>query len=210
VRKVLMGPLVLILGLGMTSSAEGQVAIGAKGGINIADVAIEADGADEPTNSRTGVLAAGVVAYTVHPWLSFQLEGRYSQQGAVQPQGDGIDALLRLSYAEVPLTAKLLLPTGGIVRPYLYAGGFASFEVACSLMAVGMGVSLDIGCDEAQDRGKSDYGVIFGAGSDFAVGPGAVTLDVEYAVGLRDISDNLPGTAYHRVLSIAAGFKVFL
>ena len=208
--RVSIGPLVLILGLGMTSSAEGQVAIGAKGGINIADVAIEADGADEPTNSRTGVLAAGVVAYTVHPWLSLQLEGRYSQQGTVQPQGDGIDALLRLSYAEVPLTAKLLLPTGGIVQPYLYAGGFVSFEVACSLMAVGMGVSLDIGCDEAEDRGKSDYGVIFGAGSDFAVGPGAVTLDVEYAVGLRDISDNSAATAYHRVLSIAAGFKVFL
>ena len=209
-RRVSLGVLVLILGLGMTSPAQGQVAIGAKGGINVANIQIEGDGIDELTNSRTGVLAAGVIAYAVRPWLTLQLEGRYSQKGTTQPQGDGIDALLRLSYAEVPFTARLVLPTAAIVRPYVYAGGFASIELACALIAEGAGVSVDIGCSEEQDRKKSDYGVVLGAGSDFAVGPGAVTLDVEYALGLLNLAQSPGATAYHRVLSVAAGFKVFL
>ncbi len=207
-RNVSRGALILFLGLGTTTPALGQWAIGAKGGVNVTDMAIETDGVAVPTDSRTGMSAGGLIAYTAAPWLSLQLEARYTQKGTTQPQGDGIDALLRTSYAEVPLTARLVIPTGGIVRPHVYAGGFASFEVSCGLKAEGAGVSVDIGCGEEAERKKSDYGVVFGAGSDFAVGPVVVTLDAEYGMGLRSITADPGATAYHRVFSVAVGFKI--
>jgi len=207
-RDVFGATLVLSLGLGAMTPAAGQLAIGAKGGINIADMSIEGNGVTEPTNSRTGMLAAGFVQYAVQPWLSLQLEARYTQKGTTQPQGDGIDALLRTSYAEVPLTVRLAIPTGGAVRPFFYGGGFMAFEVSCGLVAEGAGVSLDIGCGEQAERNKCDYGVVFGVGSDFAVGPVVLTLDAEYGMGLRNVVTDPDATAYHRVFSVAAGFKV--
>ena len=209
-RQALTAAVLLSLGMGMAVPAESQVMVGAKGGVTVPKIAIKSDGVEAVTNSHTGILAGGVFALGVGPWLTLQLEGRYSQQGTTQPQGDDIDAILRLSYAQAPITAQFIIPTAGIIRPRIFAGGYYAREVACSLVAEGMGVRLDIGCEDTEPRKKSDYGAIFGAGSDVVVGPGAITLDAEYAMGLRNLASSPEDSAYHRVFSFAAGYKLFL
>jgi hypothetical protein len=114
---------------------------------------------------------------------------------------------------DVPLIAKFIIPTrGGPVSPYLYAGGIIGFDVACGLRAEApaLDLAMDLDCEEeGVEREKTDYGLVFGAGTDIRVGPGAVTLDVEYALGLRNLSTEVGVDAKSRVFSVAAGYRVF-
>lgn len=215
VRKLLLGIVWLGLVAAAASPAAAQVAVGIKGGINSSDISATENGAavDPPFESRSGLLLGASVGVTLTPWLALQLEGRYSQKG-VQQEEAGVNILVRLSYVDVPLIAKFVIPTtGGPVSPYLYAGGVVAFEVACGLRAEApaLDLAMDLDCEEeGVDREKTDYGVVFGAGTDVRVGPGAFTLDVEYALGLRNLSTEAGADAKSRVFSVAAGYRVFL
>jgi opacity protein-like surface antigen len=214
VRRLLLGIILLGLTAAVTSPAAAQVAIGAKGGINFSDFSATDNGVavEPPFESRTGLLLGASVGVSVTPWLALQLEGRYSQEGTQQEEM-GVNVLLRLSYVDVPLIAKFIIPTkGGPVSPYLYAGGIVGFEVACGLHAEvpALDLAMDLDCEEeGVDRKKTDYGLVFGAGTDVRLGPGAFTLDLEYAVGLRNLSTEAGSEAHSRVFSVAAGYRVF-
>lgn len=214
-RRLLLGIMLLGLTAVVTSPAVAQFAIGAKGGINIADIAATENGAtvEPPFESRTGLLLGVSVGVNVTPWLALQLEGRYSQEG-IQQEEAGVNILLRLSYVDVPLIAKFIIPTtDGPVSPYLYAGGIVGFEVACGLRAEApaLDLEMDLDCvEEGLDREKTDYGLVFGAGTDVRLGPGAFTLDLEYALGLRNLSTEAGVEAHSRVFSVAAGYRLFL
>jgi hypothetical protein len=185
------------------SSANAQISIGAKGGINVANFSVTENGGEPelPYDSRTGLLFGATVGVTVTPWLTVQLEGRYSQKGTKQTDNDVIVSL-NLWYVDVPLVAKAYIPTNGSpVMPYLYVGGFMGFETGCGVTASGA-VSLDLSCETA---------VVFGGGTDVRLGPGAVTLDIEYSLGLRNLAeDPNTGEAHSRVFAFAAGYKLFL
>jgi len=211
VHKLLSISLLLIFA--GASSASAQIAIGIKGGANLSNFSVTEDGGEPelPYDSRTGFLLGATVGVTVTPWLAVQLEGRYSQKGTKQTENDVI-ASLRLSYIDVPLIAKAYIPTkGSPVMPYLYAGGFVGFETSCGLTTSGA-VSVDLDCETADvGRQSNDYGVVFGGGTDVRLGPGAVTLDIEYSLGLRNLAEDQEiGEAYSRVFAFAAGYKLIL
>jgi len=202
----------VVLALVAAATADAQFAIGLKGGANISNLSVTENGAEPaiPYESRTGLLLGATAGVTVTPWLTVQLEGRFSQEGTQQTE-DGVTASLRLSYVDVPLVAKVLIPTGrSPLTPHLYAGGFAGFEIDCGLNTTGA-VSLELDCDvAAADRQSTDYGVVFGGGADLRLGPGTITLDVEYALGLRNMHTEPGGKAHSRVFALAAGYKVGL
>jgi opacity protein-like surface antigen len=203
----------LMLTFAAVSSANAQISIGAKGGINVANFSVTENGGEPelPYDSRTGLLFGATVGVTVTPWLTVQLEGRYSQKGTKQTDNDVIVSL-NLWYVDVPLVAKAYIPTNGSpVMPYLYVGGFMGFETGCGVTASGA-VSLDLSCETADvGRQTNDYGVVFGGGTDVRLGPGAVTLDIEYSLGLRNLAeDPNTGEAHSRVFAFAAGYKLFL
>jgi len=202
----------LFLALAAASSAGAQIAVGIKGGLNLSDVSVTDNGGEPavPYESRTGLLFGGTVGVAATPWLTVQLEGRHSREGTQQTE-DGITASLRLSYLDVPLIAKFHIPTGeSPVMPYLYAGGFVGFETGCGVKVSGA-VSLELDCDTAEvDRESTDYGAVFGGGTDVRLGPGAVTLDIEYSYGLRNLATDPTGEAFSRVFLFAAGYKLVL
>ena len=203
----------LALTLAGASSAGAQIAIGIKGGANLSNVSVTANGAEPevPYDSRTGMLLGASAGISVTPWLTVQLEGRYSQEGTQQTE-DGVTASLRLSYLDLPLLAKVHIPTGASpLMPYLYAGGFVGFEVNCGLKTSGA-VSVELDCETADvGRQSNDYGAVFGGGTDVRLGPGAVTLDIEYSLGLRNMAEDAAiGEAYSRVFAVAAGYRIIL
>ena len=210
-HRASFGLLVLAFTAGSISPATSQVAIGAKGGVNFSNLSVAENGEapEIPYESRTGLLLGVTLGVNVTPWLVLQLGGQYSQAGTKQNEGD-VSGLLRLSYLDVPLVAKVYIPTkGSPVMPYLYAGGFVGFEVDCSLRLEGT-VTVELDCETVGMKRETNYGAVFGGGTDVRVGPGAVTLDAEYAIGLRNIADDPGMEAHSRVFSIAVGFKVFL
>jgi len=147
----------------------------------------------------------------VSPWLTIQLEGRYTQLGTRQVDA-GLTGVLRVSYVEVPLVARVAIPVrGSPVTPHLFAGGFVRIKTACGIRFSGT-ASLDLDCGTADvgDLRLTEYGVAFGGGTDLRVGRGVVTLDVEYALGLRNIALDPAAEVFSRVFVVGAGYRITL
>ncbi len=194
------------------SSAGAQFVVGIEGGLNISNLTVTEDGQPPaiPYDSRTDVVVGAMAGFGVTPWLSVQLAGRYSREGTQQTE-DELTASLRVSYLDLPLVAEARIPVGeSPVVPHVFAGGFVQFETSCGVQIRGT-VSLDLDCETADaERRSTDYGLVFGGGADVRLGPGAITLDVEYALGLRNMATDPAIEAKSRVLAFVAGYKLTL
>ena len=51
-----------------------------------------------------------------------------------------------------------------------------------------------------------DFGLVFGAGMDVRAGPGAITIDLRYDLGLADIHDDTNGSIKNRAFEILLGY----
>lgn len=199
-------------------SAQG-LRIGGEGGVNLADLGLEPDDGLE-TDTRVGILLGGILGYEFGPEGVFGVRtgAYYAQKGAtlaVTGTTDEVD--FELDYLEVPLLLTAKVPTrGSPVQPRAYAGGVAGFELSCTASGSIDGVTVDADCDapalgeNAVDTKSVDFGLLFGAGVDIAAGPGALTLDGRYALGLTDINDTeVDDTEVkNRALGFTAGYSV--
>jgi len=202
----------LVLTLGTVASAGAQTAIGIKSGINIANFSVTESGhaPETPYEARKGILLGGTVEIGLTPWLAVQFEGRYSQEGSRQTEM-GTTASVRLSYLSLPVVAKVRIAneTSPVV-PHVFAGAFLGFKTQCGVEAEGA-ISLDLACEDLDISPPStDYGVLFGGGADVSTGPGALTLDVGYSLGLKNIADGPGVDGFSRVLAMAIGYKFIL
>jgi len=196
VRKLFSAIAIGALGLALAAApADAQsLKIGVEGGLNLADVSLE-NGADDALESATGYRVGGIVRLGL-PGGIFHLQSgvSLSQEGA-DPAEDATDAAgIELDYVEVPLLVGLSIPTGPApITPRIYAGPALAFESDCTLTAEN-GISVDAACDDPTlgeltlDTESTDYRLLFGGGVDIPAGPGALTVDLRYDLGLRDIN----------------------
>jgi Outer membrane protein beta-barrel domain len=196
----------LVLGL-LPLPLHAQIHVGLQGGVTLGDLVIDTDTGSEDVNRRSGAVAGLLVDYPVSPHVQLAVGGRLTQKGGTLPQGGGVDALARLSYAEVPLFVRLLPSAEGRVRPYLSAGGYLAFEASCDLQLDGGGQVVDVGCEEAAARKKTDHGFLFGVGAQFDFGSVGMVLGADYALGLRNISHTASATEKTRTLAVTAGLS---
>ena len=125
-----------------------------------------------------------------------------------------IERELRLSYIEVPLTVMLALGNG----PYLFGGGAVAFETKCEVSASLNGVEISGGCDDDAEfsegenlrRQKVDFGLVGGAGFQFAVGPGHLLVEGRYTHGLTNLNDDPDDDTKmsNRSFAMFAGYSV--
>jgi hypothetical protein len=202
----------VLCALTAATSSRAQVVVGFGGGANRSNFSVTEAGVAPavPYDSRTGLVVSGLIGVRATPWLTVQLEARYSQEGTRQTE-EGLTASLRLSYLHLPLVARFNVPgKDWPVRPFLGAGGFVGFETKCGLEASGA-LSLEIGCDAAEiDPPSTVYGVLFGGGADVPVGRGAVSLGIEYSLGLQNLADDPGVDGFSRVLGFVVGYRLEL
>jgi hypothetical protein len=187
-------------------SLEAQgVLIGAKGGVNIANVSTD-DPEIGDTESASGLILGAFVSFELGDFLVLQPEGFYSQKGFEVSEGD-FEGSAGLDYIDVALLLKgMLTPPGTAVRPAVYAGGVVSFESSCDLTLDG--VPFD--CDDPEadfERGETDFGVAFGAELQFDLGQAILLADGRYTLGLRnlDTSEDVSQSVKSRMWSFMAG-----
>lgn len=143
---------------------------------------------DVDTDTRAGLCGGLFASLALTRWFSVQPEVLYSAKGQSNKEAEGNPGI-KLHYVEVPLLAKLTIPTETIVSPNLFFGPSMAFKVDARLK--GSDLSVDIG-----DYIKTmDIGLVFGGGLDFALRSLKLTVDARYTLGLRDIGD-LPGELY--------------
>jgi hypothetical protein len=181
----------LLLVAAATKPAQAQqISVGARAGYTSAT--IDWEGADALGTDWTSKFHFGGLAnMQLHDYFAVQLEVWYSQKGSglSDPEGEGD---VKVPYLEIPLLAKLTIPTGGIVTPHVLAGPAVAFELSCTLSAFVSGIPVEDDCDAPDigiDRKKTDFSLVFGAGLEIQAGPGAIILDALYDLGLKNLAD---------------------
>lgn len=196
------------------------------------------DGAD----SKLGFSVGGFGRFrlgervTIYGELSFVRKGFTTGGTAFTDVGDGVvqettlDWTVHLDYLELQAPLALVFPTGGRLRPRLFAGPSLALELRC-----GSGLAVQnefytvggvlIGSDESEVTGDCrdvydqgpfvpllietktiDIGILFGGGLDIRIGSGALTADVRYNLGLIDI-DESDATLKNRAFQVLLGYS---
>lgn len=181
--------------LGLATPALGQgVALGFRGGLNSATETVS-DDAGIDIKSRTTFHLGGIIEIGIQETFALQIEAILSEKGVAINEA-GIKAALELSYLQIPILAKVIIPTPPTspITPHFFAGPNFGFEVSCNITGEGGGVSVSIGCDESGIETKGfDFGLLFGGGLSIGKGPVAFLVDVAFDFGLSNI-DNTPGS----------------
>jgi hypothetical protein len=195
--------LLALLLAGATSSLEAQARFGLKGGVAMANMYGDAVG---NVDLRTGLTGGLFVEIPATSSLSIQVEGLYTQKGAVETAlidlGGGLtiaEGTWEYDYVDV---AGLLKGTfgSGPTRISIYGGPV--FSILMSAKAVGEGVEEDI-----KDFTKSnDIGGALGVSVEFSR---TFLIDVRYSAGTSAIDQPPLDQIYARqqnVISAMVGF----
>ena len=205
---------VVVLAALVSAPALAQGGFGGKAGVNIANLSLSDETDLTDKSSRTG-LVAGIFGFVkLGQAFALQAEGLYSQQG-FQASDAGETLTLKMDYFQVPLLAKIMVPTTGSVAPNFFLGPVVSFEASCNLAADdGQGNSLELDCDDPlvdlSERKKTDFGLIGGVGLDIISGALLFGVEVRYNLGLTNLDDSGDGdTAKTRVLAFLANLGFY-
>lgn len=205
-RSIAFGAALAVSALAASASrAEAQqLEIGFKLGAAIANLSNPAEeGAPDP-ESITSFSGGGHLRFGLSPAFSLQPELLFVRKGAAAPEADDTDA--HFDYVEIPVLARFDIPLiGSPISPFLYAGPYAAFEVACAVTDEGE----EVECGD-EGREKFDYGAVFGAGLGFSAGPGKLVVEGRYDLGLRKLFSEAELDQKHRVIGLFVGYAVSL
>jgi len=187
----------LVAGVLFASSnvfAQGEFAIGIKGGLNFANVNTSSAGATY--DSRTG-FNAGAFALLKFGKVGIQPEVLFSQQGTkVKYSGGGFDQ--NFSYVNIPIVVKLYT-IAGINLQVGPQFGFLTNDPTVQDPITGQNVKADVK--------KSDISAALGVGWDLPLG---LTIDARYNLGLTKINnDAAASNVKNQVWQLSVGYKLF-
>ncbi len=179
-----------------TGWAQERAAVGAEVGYSRADLTGEnAEVVESRQGAITGVylhLPVNRIA-SVRPELLFSLRGG---QTLVSLAGTGGFAELdiELAYLELPLLARLVLPSGRL-RPTVFAGPSVSLQIGCDFLLITADTTSRSTCGESDTTNvidvtqvrEWDLGWVAGGGMELHLPRTTLSLMGRYTAGLRSI-----------------------
>ena len=170
-------------------SAQGLTA-GLKAGMNIANVHGDdvklAEALGFEVSSNIGLCAGGFITYTLNDMFAIQPELLFTMKGA-KIEGAGYKETVKVNYLEIPVLAKLSIPTPGTVKPSLFVGPSLAIKLSAKVEWEEAGESGEE--DISEEVKSTDFGLVFGGGVDFALGQGKLTIDARYTLGLTKVRE---------------------
>jgi hypothetical protein len=161
-------------------------------------------------DNRTTLGGGLIVLYPLSDALTLQTEVRYAARGAenhyVATDVDGNEITgtqtWKLNYVEVPILARVYVPTGSRLRPLFYAGPDLGFNVSSTVedSETGSKSTLD-------DVANFDFGIAFGGGLEVGAGRGSLILDARYTLGLSMVFTGVAASEdKNRTLTFGLGY----
>ncbi len=198
----ILGGVILVLACARMADAQ---SIGLKGGWARPSLGGSAASGWSAINTFAGGAFAGL---PITRTLAVELDALYVPKGA---QAEAGTHKLKATYIEVPLLARVGLPTPWRLRPALFAGPHIAFNTSCKLEATGSQGPVSGDCAELGEPIKStDFGATFGGGAAFALpGPLWGHLEVRYDLGLTRTDDEPPARdVRNRAFMLFAGLSL--
>jgi hypothetical protein len=169
-------------GAGTAHADEPRVEFGIRAGLNLASVHGDDVSFDDVSPENRVAFSGGLFAgIRITPSFLIQPEVLYTQKGA-RYEAAGEEAELELDYLEVPVLLKGRFGSG-TARPSVFVGPAVAFKVSGKTRFRGEE-------EDVEDVKGTDFGIVFGAGLDFAAGSGAFTIDARYTLGLTTLADS--------------------
>jgi len=177
-----MSLLIAVVALGTSSLCAEGMTFGFKGGLSLAKIT----GSDvENAGWRTAGVGGLFLSYQVNNIFAIQPEMLYAMKGTTGEEGI-VKLTMKLDYFEIPLLAKLYLPTESKVKPNLYAGPAMAFKVSSKLKGEAGSLSAEADLEGIK---STDFGIIVGAGMEYRLTSGCILFDLRYTMGLISIFD---------------------
>lgn len=198
--------------LALSVESRAQVALGVKGGVNLADVTSNQFGLGG-VSRRTAPVGGMFLTFAGPASLGFQAEVLYAQKG-FSALVEGGTATAKIAYVDIPLLLKLrLVGQEHRIRPSLFGGWFLGLEISCSLSGALEGIGGEGDCDALLERrGKLDGGFVFGAGAEVGlVDRTFLVVDARYGAGMLNLNwQDADERVLSQVWSFTAGAGVLL
>ena len=182
----LLGLVTLSFVVVSTAAAQGKASFGVLAGAVFGRVG-GADTKDVDVKTRVGLGGGGFVTIQANRNFAIEPEALFVMKGAKETQS-GITGSVKVSYLEVPLLAKVRMPSksGGLVSPHFYAGPYFAVKAGCTVKLTDGTTTVSGSCKSQDVNLKgSDFGATFGVGVDV----NRAIIDVRYDLGLSKISD---------------------
>ena len=190
--KKIVGIIVLLVCVGSVQQAfsQAQVAIGIKGGLNLAK--LDMDDVGGSIKNKTG-FHGGAFALVKVANIGIQPEIIFSQQGS-KLKIDGQELESNFDYINIPIIVKFYLVAGLNLQVGPQFGFLSKAEIE--------------GVDTKDDLKKSDISAALGAGWDLPFG---LTVDARYNLGLTKIEEDDAGfsSVKNQVIQLSVGYKLF-
>jgi hypothetical protein len=173
-----------------TAAGNGLVGYGFKAGVGLANLSGSvADAITDLTGAskkmKIGFGFGAFLTYAFSPMFAVQPELLYTMKGAKYELG-AESAKLNFNYLQIPVLLKLTPEVQGNIKPFIFAGPALSFLMSAN---VSDGGSVDV-----KDAFKStEFGILFGAGADFPMSRGKITIDGRYDLGLSNLPKEIGG-----------------
>jgi len=100
--------------------------------------------------------------------------------------GETLKLTTKVNYLEIPVLAKLSIPTKGTVKPSLFVGPSLAIKLSSKAKWEYAGESEE---EDIEELKSTDFGLVFGGGVDFALGQGKLTIDARYTLGLTKVGE---------------------
>lgn len=177
--------------------------VGAKGGLFTAKVTGVPPDLDN-TSFKNGLAGGVSLGYAFNDYFSLQPEILYVMKGLngtmSNPFSTG-EFTGAYDYVEIPLLAKLTLAPKSRVSPCVFLGPSLGINVKADIQIDWAASEFNEAWTESWDYSSvtnaTELGIVFGAGLDYKVGRGAITLDGRFDVGLSNVTEG--GTISARV-----------
>ncbi len=223
---VLLGSL-FILSLSTSVLAFEGVELGFKGGLNLAKTSGETyidDLGDVEFESKAGIGLGAFISININQYFAIQPEILYMQKGGQKDMpllidvGGGqlvnvdVEMDANLNYLEIPILAKVKVPTGSSITPFFIVGPAVAFNIDAEAEIT---VSADINGyfeesakeDIKDEITDTDLGIIFGGGAEFGLGAVNIFFDVRYNIGMLNIDDIGVNDIKNRAISFMTGIS---
>jgi len=207
VKVMLIGAVTFILLLPNSSLAK-VITGGLKIGMNSANLYGEAvkklkEEVGQELQSKWGLCAGGFIRFNIGKILAIQPEFLYTMKGAKFEEtvlDETMKYTINLSYLEIPVFVKLMIPTPGGIKPSLFAGPAVAIKLSAKEKLKYAGQTKEEDIEQIKD---TDYGLIIGAGVDF----GKLTVDLRYVLGLTAIEEEAVFETKNGVISLIVGYS---
>lgn len=214
-RLMMLGMTAVFLTGAAAHAQDSPVQLGATAGLAVTTLV----GDDvEDADSRTSLFGgATLVFHAPMSMIGFETGVHYVAKGAKSTM-DGGDAVLDLTYIEVPLLVRIAMDLqGSSIRPVLLLGGAVGINQDCEVELTSGGTTVRLDCDDpifdgSVDIRKVDVGVSAGLGVDIPVGARMVAAPaIRYTRGLLDIGDSDDSTdARNSAIQIGLTLRITL